>query len=159
MLRLLCISLIAGLLWSPSQALAQTTSAQAVDPEVEACLRANAPRVSARAASLVDAADFLLNNVCAVEVTMAYQRVQQARFERMRARVCENGAPTSEALQSDPGDDADTAVYLNAYCSGDGPWSAAGMAESVAIVSATALATPADRALAGHLVLEARPRR
>jgi hypothetical protein len=159
MWRLLCISLVAALLWSPSQAHAQPTSAQGVDPMVESCLRTNAARVTARAASLVDAADFLLNNICAVEISATYQRVQQARFEQMRARFCENTAPTSEALQSDPGDDADTAAYLRAYCSADSPWSGESIAESVAIVGSATAATPADRALAGQLVLEARSRR
>lgn len=129
--------------------------APSVDRAVETCLRANAARVSAAASSLTDAADFLLTNVCAVEVSTAAARTQREHFERMRARMCENNRPTTEALQSDPGDDVDTAAYLNAYCAGENNW----MSESVTVLSNNATASPSERALAGQLVLEARSRR
>jgi hypothetical protein len=140
-------------------AMAQSASAPSVDPAIGSCLRANVARVSAQAASLMDAAEFLLNNVCAVEVASAYGRAQQVRFERMRARFCQNGAPTAAALQGDPGDDEDTAAYVRAYCEEGGAWSNQDIEESVTVMSSVTVATPADRALAAQLILDARSQR
>ncbi len=150
------VLLVATLLMAPvaNSALAQPAP-QGVDRAVETCLRANAARVSTLASSLTDAADFLLNNVCAAEVSAAAVRVQQERFERMRALMCDNNRPTATALRSDPGDDEDTAAYLTAYCANESD----GLAQFATEWTAGTTAGPDERALAGQLVLDARSRR
>ncbi|HVK79037.1 MAG TPA: hypothetical protein VM915_00360 [Verrucomicrobiae bacterium] len=132
---------------------------------VETCLRQNVSRVVSATTSLVDAANFLLHNVCVVEIAEEAGRQQRERTQRMyaraRERMCRNGQPTAEALGSDPGDDADTAAYLRNLCSRESPWLAETLEETDIVAPRVVEASPQQRALAAELILEAHaaPRR
>jgi len=83
---ILHLSTILALVAGVANASAATDEAAAtMASPVEQCIRDNAPKVEKAIASLTDAVDFLVNDVCAVQISEQMSALQQATTKKFYA--------------------------------------------------------------------------
>ena len=145
----IAVSLMGG---APATAVFADTSATALPVAVEACIRANAAKVEQAVPDLNQAVEFLVSDVCAVQVADENARKAKVVADKQAARMktmCD-ALPKSGAKSSDEDEDSLAAACANRF--EDEDWSTiyvTGFASQNANM-------PAATALASQLLLDLR---
>jgi len=100
------VALVAGVA-NASAATEETATTMA--PSVEQCIRENAPKVEKAIASLTDAVDFLVNDVCAVQISEQMGALQQATMKKFYAnqkKTCDEKKAAGKSTKVGAGQDS-----------------------------------------------------
>lgn len=126
--------------------------------DLEGCIRSNVVAVEATIASLKEAAEFLVENVCAKNVAafeMAQKRAQVARNQDLFRKACEARKAKPKAPQAGTADSEDSYDACAQQEQMAEIWSSEGL--TLSLLSGTS--PPAAKGLASKLLLEARLKR